>query len=187
MARPRDTLRPCDVVVNELWRRFGDHKVALQFLNEDLRSGVRVAFHDGAEKPPSYWTRAQIKLDPLDPYIELDGASVGGEFLISAPEPLPLEVKLVPIAWLTKLLHGMGSLVRGKAESAAPPAEAPIPIPETSQIDWRNIWRYVPQKPGEKDVDYLHRFYEAMPKWFQGRHPYKTVSNRYYDTGPGRK
>jgi hypothetical protein len=202
------TLRPLAVVYFEVWRETQSAVMASELLRLQLRQGQRTLYVYGKAQSPAQC--ADLKILPAGSttihgaWTPLIGISLNGEPLqveevhISglATEPVtvrvedPVSVQLPDVppsrVWLTKLRREGSDLLRGKVGPAVSQQAALVSLPETSQIDWRHIWRHVPQRPGEKDAEYLHRFYAAMPQWFQDRYPYKTISNRYYDTGPGR-
>jgi hypothetical protein len=170
MARPRDTLRPYAVVVDDLLRRYHSGTTALQLLNEDLRSGARIAFHDGRELPRNYWARASIKFDrELSPYIECDGVEVHGQFLIADPVATPLRVELIAVTWFTKLLREMFSLLRGRAEPADLNSTAASGEARSPEEWLALIQPEMPQRPDEGPSDYSRRLYENMPARFRER------------------
>jgi hypothetical protein len=136
----------------------------LRLLNENLRAGVQVAFHDGTELAPDYWIRAQIKLDPIDPFVERDGAQVHGIFLVSEPAASPLPVELIEAKWLTKLARGF--LPWRSAEPA--PARGRAPSDEAqSPEEWLDLkQRETPQR-GDKPSAYARRLFKVMPEKFR--------------------
>jgi hypothetical protein len=181
VARPIDTLQPAwRVYYYEIRPRCGgDSALAMRFLNNDVRSGARVAFLDTRELPPAFWKDHRIALHPFGNSCfaehEASGEAVDDRLLISGPRPEPTEVVLRPVRWLVGLLRELFGKKPGDPEE-----------PQTSEAWLRWAVGKWPKTSEENPAAYSRRLYEK-PKAREFWNHERNLYTKLYEYGLMRK
>jgi hypothetical protein len=165
-----------------LYQQLGSPSLAIRRLNADLRSGARIAELDGVRQPKSYWRNARIALDILDPFVERDGIPVSGEWTVSEPTPLPLQVALAPVQWIVELLRGLrGVFGEAAAITAASGGRDRSRAANSPQRWLYEIVQEAPRRQDERPTDYIDRLYDTeMPDKWKKRWSKGTLKTEWY-------